>query len=407
MARFRYKAVADSGELIDGVMEAPDRDAMVSHLRDLNHLPVLIESIQDGDAVSPAGKTRRFKMPSRATAVPGTAVTFFIREMETLLDAGVPVDRALGIVVETDTTPALDKIVRRLQAQVRDGAALSEAMAEHHAVFDSFFCAMVRAGEAGGALDVALGQLADYRERAESLVASVRTALIYPAILLIAAIVSVTIIMTVVVPEFELIFSEFAGDLPWGTQVLLAVSGFLREYGWAVALLLLVAAYAVKRSRVLTRQDALYLRLPILGTLVAEICIERIVRALSALLSNGVPLADALRLSAGVAGNRVFARSIATAESRIRKGETLSEAFADAPYFPPLVLQLVRVGEESGRLQPTLHKLATALSAKIETSLKRLIAVLEPGLIVFAGLIVAAIVISLFGAILSINTHVL
>jgi general secretion pathway protein F len=334
-------------------------------------------------------------------------VTVFARELLTLLDAGVPVDRALGIVVETGAAPALNKIVRELQTRVRAGAALSEAMAEHPAAFDSFFCAMVRAGEAGGSLEAALGQLADYRERTESMVASVRTALIYPTILLAAAIVSVTIIMTVVVPEFELIFSEFATKLPWGTKALLGLSGFLREFGWAVFLVMVVAGFAVKRSGVAAIRGSFWLRLPVLGDLIAKIYVERIIRALSALLANGVPLADALRLSAGVAGSTVFARTIAAAETRIKHGDTLADAFGGAPYFPPLVLQLVRVGEESGRLQPVLQKLAAALAAQIDTALKRLIAVLEPCLIIFAGLVVAFIVLSLFGAILSINTHVL
>lgn len=405
MARFRYKAVADSGELVDGVMEGPDRNAIVTHLREHKQMPLVVEPFTENAIKEEMPPNRLFSWSRRN--VSGQEVTLFVRELQTMLNAGVALDRSLGLIVDAGASPPMRAVLSRIQANVRNGQPFSDALAEHGEYFDRFFCAMVRAGEEGGTLDQALGRLADYRERSESLVATVRTALIYPAILLVAAIVSVTIIMTVVVPEFRTIFSEFAADLPWGTRLLLGTSEFLSAYGWVVALLALLLVIAVRRADLIRRNDAIWLRLPVVGTLLAEMSVERFVRALSALLANGVPVADALGLCAGVAKNSVFAAAIATAETRIKAGVTLADAFAASPHFPPMALQLMRVGEESGLLQPTLQKLADSMGAKVEMSLKRLVAVVEPGLIIFAGLLVAGIVVSLVGAILSINTHVL
>ncbi len=235
MARYSYRALAPSGEITEGVMEAPDRAAVISQLRANNHMPIRAVVVDDREAAATAEAR-----PRTAAGWPGRlrlawprrvdrgAVAVFTREMHTLLEAGLPADRALQLIAEISTNPALAAVVTRLRARVRGGAALSEAMADEGEVFGPFYRAMTRAGEAGGALDATMDSLADYLERTGRLAASVRSALIYPAILIAAAGVSVLILMTLVVPQFELLFRETAAEIPWITGLVLAASRLLR-----------------------------------------------------------------------------------------------------------------------------------------------------------------------------------
>jgi len=292
---------------------------------------------------------------------------------------------------------------------VRQGEALSSALAGHPALFDGLYRAMVRAGEAGGELPAALGRLAGYLQRRAAMVAAVRASLTYPAILTAGAFFSVIILVTVVVPQFEGLFREAAADLPVVTRGVIGLSHLLRDWGWAI--LLMLAALSLRaRGRDpawRARLDGAVLRLPMAGRLVLLIETERFARTLEALLANRVALPDALALAGKAISNRLLADSVRDAVGQVRQGQSLSAALARGGLFPRFAVELVKVGEESGRLPVMLATLADGYATTAEAELRRAVTLLEPALIVIIGGLVGLIVVSLLSAIVGINALVL
>lgn len=405
MARFKYKAMAPDGAFTEGVMGAADRDVVISRLRANNQMPVMVApesepAAADGKTASaPRHSSRR--RPSRAS------VAVFTRELQTLLEAGLSVDRALEAIAEASAGQPIAATIDDLRRALRGGAALSQAMAEHPDIFGSFYLAMVRAGETGGSLDDALGHLAGYQERAEQIQTAVRSALTYPVILVFATFISLIILMTLVVPQFEQLFRESAVALPISTRIVLVASTVTRDYGWIAAVGLSLAWLYLRINRRSSaargRWDRARLRLPIVGRLETRIEVERFARSLAALLGNGVSLPMALELAGGTVRNEVIEGAIAEAAGAVKQGERLADSLAAVGVIPPLAIQLIRVGEESGKLSGMLLKLADILAAEIETSMKRLVTLIEPSLIIVIGCFVAFVVISLLTAILEIN----
>jgi len=331
----------------------------------------------------------------------------FTRELQTLLEAGLPADRALEAITEATADATVAAITGDLRARLRSGNALSQALEAHPETFSSFYVAMVQAGETGGSLDNALSHLARYQERAEQIYTAVLSALIYPLILVFATLISLIILMTLVVPQFELLFRESAVDLPVTTQIVLSVSATVRDYGWLAAVALLLGWLAVRRRwrnpAARTAWDAAQLRLPVVGALLTRIEVERFARSLAALLSNGVSLPLALEFAAGTVRNGAIQSAIGEAAGNVKQGERLADSLAAVGVIPPLAIQLIRVGEESGDLAVMLLKLADIFAGETETYMKRLVTLIEPSLIILIGCFVAFVVISLLSAILEIN----
>ncbi len=418
MARFQYRALTPSGEISEGIMEAPTRDAAIAHLRATNHLPIKAVPVQEAApaAVAPAGRPAarpsrwaqllRHALPWRRR-VGRSTVAMFTRQLHTLLDAGLPADRALSVIAETTPSEPAADMIADLRGQVRGGTSLSDAMAGHPAVFNPFYRSMVTAGEAGGTLPSALDALADHLERAGQLAASVRTALIYPAVLVLAACVSVVVLLTLVVPQFELLFREAAQEIPIITQIVIEISRLLRSFGWLIPPLGIVVWFGLRtywrRPGVRARRDVALLRLPVIGSLIAQVEIERFARALATLLGNGVPLPQALELTQAAASNQGIANALAAAAEQVRQGRQLAQVLRESKVVPPLAIQLIQVGEEGSRLEGMLLKLADAYASDVDVKLKRLVGLLEPTLILLIGLVVAVIVVSLFSAIIGVN----
>ncbi len=405
MARFRYRAVAADGAVSEDVIDAPDREAAIARLRQSDRLPVSVVAADDGASLGKASLDLGAFVASRTP--PQRARIRFVRELETLVAAEVSIDRALEILAQTTGDERLARIAASLRRRVREGRSLADALAEHPAIFSPFFCATVRAGEAGGHLAEALDALAGYQERMGYLADTVQSALIYPVLLLAASLVSLVVLLVYVVPQFEQLFREAAADLPASTAAVVAVSRFVVDFGWLVLLLGLAAWLYLrvnwKRHAVAARVDVLALRVPFVGTVVRRIETERFARALGALLRNSVPLADALTLTADAAGNGIFARAVRRAVSRVKEGARLADALHADGVLPVIAIELVRVGEEGGRLPQMLDRLAASHAAESEVAVKRFVAVLEPALIIFIGVIVGAIILSLVSAIVGIN----
>ncbi|MEX2644462.1 MAG: type II secretion system F family protein [Acetobacterales bacterium] len=416
MPRFQVRAVAASGEVTERTVEAPDRDAVIDGLRRGDALPVSVVPV-GGEAEPPkaaaeaTGRARERPGIGWRRGVPQGDVTLFLRSLETLVGAGLNADRALAVAAESAGRPQIAAAAEALRGRLRSGATLSDAMAEHPGLFDGFDRAMVRAGESGSALAPALGRLAEARERRERLGAAVTSALVYPAVLLTASGVSVVVLLTVVVPQFEVLFRESAAELPLLTRIVVGGAALLRDWGW-LPVLALAGGWFFMRQRLRTpegraERDRRLLALPLAGDLLRGLAAERLCRSLGALLSGGVALPDALRLAADTAGNAAVAERISAAAALERGGERLADALARRPVLPPLALGLLRVGEESGTLPAMLRQAADGLAADAEMRLRRLVALIEPVLIVAIGLVVAVIVLALLSAIIGVHALVL
>lgn len=340
-------------------------------------------------------------------ALPARLVPVFTRELQVLLSAGLPVDRALRIIVESTADDRVAAAADALFARVRNGALLSEAMDAMPDRFDEFLRTAVRAGEAGGALPEVLDQVASYQERGQRLLRSVKTALVYPTVLAFAAAFSVILLLTIVVPQFEVLFRQSGQRPPLPTQIVIDASIFLRSYGWivpAACLFLWIALrwrFADARRAVFLHRRAL--RLPVIGPVVGGVAVERFARALGTLLGNGVTLPEALALVANTVPNRAIGNLAAGAVDRVKQGERLGDALEEGGVMPLLAVQLVRVGEESGKLVDMLARLAEIYAQEVDTAVRRLTALIEPVLILVIGSVVGGIVLSLLAAIAGLN----
>ncbi len=415
--RIRDALAADEPMVLDKPIEQVDWSA--SAFEGAAAEPATLRAARDDDQAFDAGeplpgaraepepKKPKKKKKSARNALPAHLLPVFTRELQVLLAAGLPMDRALRIVVEATADDRVAAAADALLSRVRAGSLLSEAMEDMPERFDEFLRMAVRAGEAGGALPEVLDQVATYQERGQRLARSVRTALIYPAILSFAAALSVILLLTVVVPQFEMLFRQSGQPPPFATQMVIGASVFLRDYGWilpATAVFLWIVGrwrYAdARRGQFLHRRA---LRLPLVGKVIAGVSVERFARALGTLLANGVALPDALGLVANAVPNRAIGAVVAGSVDRVKQGERLGDTLEEGGAMPLLAVQLVRVGEESGRLVEMLGRLADIYAQEVDTAVRRLTSMIEPILILVIGVIVGGIVLSLLSAIAGLN----
>ncbi|TFH50467.1 MAG: type II secretion system F family protein [Lysobacterales bacterium] len=402
MPVFQYKAANVSGDIVEGEMEAINQDAVIRQLQAQGHTPIRAEEVTRS---APDETASIFRFQRRRA---GRAdVSVFTIELATLLRAGLPLDKALEMLVSiADKVPIRD-VLERLLADVRGGAFLSAALEHHGRLFTRFYRNMVKAGEASGALDAALARLAEFMDRSRELRDSVMSALLYPLVLVAVGIISMVIILGLVIPKISEMFTEAGQQLPWFTQVVVATGGFVQDYWWAMALVA-VGIYLYLRQQyadAVTRRpwDARLLRLPLVGALIARLEAARFTRTLGTLLGIGVPLLDAIAIAKEVVANQVIADGIRRVAERVREGEGLARPLTEARVFPPLAGHLMQVGEESGNLEAMLMQLAQIYEREVQSALRRLMAVLEPALILGLAVIIAAIILSMVMAILSIN----
>ena len=316
-------------------------------------------------------------------------------------------DRALQILAELSDDQDLARMIANIRERVQGGDTLSSALEAQGKTFTSLYISMVKAGEAGGVLHNVLERLADYLERSQELRESIRSALVYPTILLLVAGLSVVGLLVFVVPQFSQMFEDMGQALPLPTQIVVSVGNALRSYWWAIlaAAFLLVAwlQHHFSRPGVKERWDARLLGWPLLGDLIAKVETARFTRTLATLLHNGLPLLTALNLVRDVIGNSVIARSVEEAADSLKRGKGLADPLIEQQVLPPLALQMIKVGEESGDLEPMLNKVADVFDGEVRASVKRMLTLLEPALIVGLGIIVAGIIVSILMAVLSAN----
>lgn len=392
MPLFRFKALSAAGEPIDGQMEAANADEVIVRLQDQGHLPVEARRADEaGQGFSLATLTRKQEMGAEQ-------ILQFTQQLATLLGAGQPLDRALGILLELPEGGAAKKVIERIRDAVRGGAPLSVALEQQHGVFSRLYVNLVRAGESGGGLHDALRRLGDYLERSRELRARVLNALIYPMILVTLVLGSVTFLLLVVVPQFEALFSSLDAELAWYTSAVLWFSRALRGYWWVFAAAAVLGVLWLNRLWAdpawRLRLDERLLGMRYVGSLVARLDTARLARTLGTLVGNGVPLLQALNLGRNVLSNRVLGNALEAAATEVKNGAGLGYALGRQKVFPRLAVQMVQVGEESGELDAMLIKVADTFDLETRNALDRLLALLVPALTLLMTVVVGAIILS-------------
>ncbi|HEY3912311.1 MAG TPA: type II secretion system F family protein [Stellaceae bacterium] len=400
MPRFHYRALTVAGELVSGEIDGSDRAAIIARLNDQTLLPI--------DAVETrAPRTGLSVRLAGPRAIGARDLAVLSQQLARLLRAGLPLDRALEILASLAADRRGAELVRQLLAQVRDGASLAAAMAARRRSFPASYVSMVRAGEESAALPAVLGRLADFLARAETNRQRVASALIYPAILVVVAALSVMLVLTVVLPQFAPLFAEAGARLPESARVLLAIGDGLGAFWWAILLALAATAFGMRQAlsvpRIAAARDRFILAMPIAGPLARRFEIGRFARTLSVLLTNGVAAPRALALSGAAITNRVIAGAVETVAARFKEGEGLSAPLARSGEFPALAIQLIRTGEETGRLDDMLNEVAETFEEEAERTVERLIALLVPAITIAMGLVIAAIIATVMTAMISIN----
>jgi general secretion pathway protein F len=399
---YRYKAVTPTGETQEGDMDGSAQSAVVERLQNMGLIPIWVE--ETAARAPGAANSGGFFGKNRVTQ---DDVAVFTQEIATLLKAGLPLDRCLEILIGLSANEPVRQLMTQLREDVRGGAALSTAMEARQGVFTRFYLNMIRAGEAGGALDVVLQRLTEFMERSRELRETVKSALIYPAILVGVAVLSVVILLMWVVPQFSQMFEESGKALPMPTQIVIAAGDGVRNYWWVMALVAFgVYSWFTRQMREPAsryRWDKRMLGLPLVGDLVGKLEVARFSRTLGTLIGNGVTLLAALSIVKETLSNTVMSQALSEVAAQLKEGKGLGKPLMETGLFPKLAVHLVMVGEETGKLQEMLIRIADIYDREVHSAVKRMLALMEPVLILGLGLVIGGIIMSILVAILSVN----
>jgi len=406
MPQFHYQATTPQGKIIEGVMEAGEEKVVVARLHDQGYLPLRVALPGAAKSSSSTGWFSLPVLPGRGT-VRQRDLMVLTQELATLIAAGLPLDRALSVLGGLTSKEELKKIVGQILRAVQQGKSLAEALAVYPKIFPPLYVNMVKAGELGGFLDTTLQRLAEYLERAQQVQDEVKSALTYPILLTVVGGLSVIILLTYVLPKFAVIFGDLGHALPTSTRVLLAISHGLRAYWW-VLVLGGIGGWMSMRQYLSTPQgrfawDRWRLRLWLIGQLLTKREVGRFARTLGTLLKSGVPLLQALEVVQDVLENQMVIRALREVRVGVREGQGIAGPLGRSGVFPTLALQMVSVGEETGRLDEMLMRVAEYYERDTYNQIKRLTSLLEPVLILVMGLLVGFVVISMLSAVFSIN----
>lgn len=399
MPVFEYKAVAPSGDTVQGTMEAPSMDMVILKLQEAGNIPLQAREAGGGLGLGSL-KLSRKGMNKREVAQ-------FTQQLSTLLGAGLPLDRSLQVLMELAENDRVGRTVTEIRDRVREGGSLSDALEERHGTFSRLYINMVRAGEVGGTLDSTLARLTDYLERSRELRDSVVSALIYPVLLLLLAAGSLILLLVYVIPQFTPIFEELGGDLPMITKVVLGAASVLQSFWWA---LIGITVFVVVQFRRMLENpekrfswDSRVLRMRWVGDLVGKLETARLSRTLGTLLTNGVPLLSALSIARNVINNTVLRKDVEDAALQVKTGGSLARNLASSGRFPRLALQMISVGEETGQLDAMLLKVADTYDNEVRNTIDRLLSIFTPVVTMLLAALIGTIVLSVLLAILSIN----
>jgi len=388
MAVFAYQGRSAVG-LQRGEIEAVDRTAAVGELRQRS---ILVTKITE--KAGPRGASKRGgKVKDKQMAV-------FTRQFSTMIDAGLPLVQCLNILAEQSESGNLRRVTSNVARTVESGSTLAESLRKHPRTFDDLYTNMVEVGESGGILDVVLQRLAVYIEKAASLRRKVKSAMVYPASIVSVAFMVIVFMLTFVIPTFAKMFKDLGGELPLPTQIVIGLSEFVRSYfalllaGMSGGLFALRAYYRTENGKSII--DGLLLKVPVLGPLIRKVAVARFTRTLGTMVQSGVPLLEALRITATTAGNKVIEKAVLQCRNAVTEGKTLTEPLKVSGVFPPMVTQMIAVGEQTGALDAMLSKIADFYDDEVNSAISTLTALLEPVMIVFLGVVIGGLVVAMY-----------
>ena len=400
MPTFSYTAVDARGQQKTGVVEAADTNDATAQIKQMGFFPTRLQEASSRAAAAAAGKPAKVK--KTGGRVKSKILTTFTRQLATLIDAGLPLLRALNTLMKQEKNPTLKAAMANMAAGVESGSTFSETLAQHPRIFNKLYVNMVKAGELGGVLEIVLTRLAEFQEKAEKIKAKVRSAMIYPVVVLIIAMVIVAFLVGFIVPKFEKIFAEMLGDepLPWLTEVVVGFSRWCGEFWYLILGGIIVAVVGFNLFAATSAGsyilDRFKLNGPLIGDLIRKTAISRFSRTLGTLVSSGVPILQALNITKETAGNVIVADAIAKVHDAVKEGESIVTPLEASGVFPPMVISMIQVGEETGQLPDMLIKIADVYDEEVDVAVAGLTSLLEPIMIVLLAIIVGVIVIALF-----------
>lgn len=423
MPKFNYIAMDAKGKEVTGTVEVENLTLAIGRVREMGYFPTNVTEAGKGKKGSPAAaaaagsaKTARKGLGGINIKLPGGGsissklLTSFTRQLATLIDAGLPLLRGLDVLRKQEKNPVLKRTLAELAEAVEGGSTFSEALAQHPKIFTRLYVNMVRAGEAGGVLDVTLMRLADFQEKAQKIKSKVISAMVYPTVVIFVAITILIFLMVVIVPKFQEIFRDLlqGKELPLLTQMVMAASNVIKSQALLVigALAGLVIAIKLlgKTGKGRYVLDKIKLNAPVFGQLIRKVGIARFARTLGTLIASGVPILQALNIVRDTAGNAVVADAVGRVHESVKEGERIVQPLEACGVFPPMVISMVDVGEETGALPDMLMKIADVYDDEVDNAVTALTSLLEPIMIVFLAVIVGTIVIAMFLPLISIIT---
>jgi type II secretion system protein F len=401
---FYYKATDRSGRPIEGNLEAPDYQNAVTQLRKLNYLPIEVTDKQPN-------KNFLIKHPLQINGLRNKISTkdlvSMTQQLATLVDAGITLDKSLSILVDLVERPQAKEILKKVHKKVHAGSSFADALAEFPKIFSKLYINMIRAGEAGGTLAPSLNNVSSFLEKSEELKANIRSAMIYPSILSSVGGFAILILFTVVIPRFSKLFDELGAALPLPTKIMLFLSTFIIDHWLAImmvfVLLVGIFIYYINQEKGRLHWDGVVLRLPLFGSLAQKIEVSRFSRTMATLLSSGVAILGALNITQAILNNRMIAATMGQLRQGLKEGNGFSNPLKQTGVFPPLAIHMITIGEETGTLDKMLTKVANTYDREVERSIKQLISLIEPLMILTMALVIGFIVISMLLAIFSIN----
>jgi type II secretion system protein F len=400
MPEYLYKATTLTGQTVEGSMDGKDEETIVQSLHQLGYIPIRIFSTQE--------KESGFRFSSLLPKRVGIRnLVIFTQELSSLVSAGLPIDRSLNILGTLTENKRLREAAKDVLKRVEGGSSLTEALGYHPRIFPKLYINMIRAGESGGFLEVILSRLAQYLQSTKEVREYLISVMIYPLVLTMVSGISIAILVTFVVPRFARIFSDLGQAIPLPTQIILSLSQWVKGYWWiglgTIALIYIGLKMYTQDEERKWRWDRSKLSWFAIGELIRKGEVARFSRTLGTLLQSGVPILPALNLVKEISQNRAISRSIAYIHDRLREGKGISKSLEETEVFPPLAVHMIGVGEETGRLDEMLIKVAETYEENVQNSVKRFVALLEPLIILIMGAVVGFIVVSILLAIFSIN----
>jgi type IV pilus assembly protein PilC len=387
MPQFTYTARSMNGDLKSATIEAPNRDEVIKQLKQQR---LNIVKIDEG-AAPKKKRGGRIKMRD---------IVIFTRQFSTMINAGLPLVQALDILATQSENPALKDVTRQVVFDVESGNTVADALRKHPSAFTDLYVNMVAAGEAGGILDTILMRLAVFMEKNDALVRKVKGAMIYPGVIMSVAAIAITVLLVFVIPTFQTMFASAGIALPLPTRIVIGMSHFLKTYWYLVAGALFGAFIMVKRYYATANGklqiDRMLLKAPVLGDVLRKSAVSRFTRTLGTLISSGVSILDGLEITAKTAGNRVIQDAIMESRASIAGGETIAAPLKKSAVFPPMVISMIAVGEQTGGLDEMLSKIADFYDEEVDAAVSGLLALMEPVMIVFLGVVVGGMVVAMY-----------